>query len=72
MTKGSGAGAAQMERIINFFIGAALLIVGTPVVLLIVNTTGLTTLSTLIVGTLFPMIFAFGGLYMMVQALRGK
>lgn len=62
----------SMERIINFFIGAALLIVGTPVVLLLVNTTGLSTIGTLIVGTLFPMVFAFGGLYMMVAALRNK
>jgi hypothetical protein len=62
----------SMERIINFFIGAALLIVGTPVVLLLVNTTGLSTIGTLIVGTLFPMVFAFGGLYMMVAALRSN
>jgi len=49
-----------MDRIIQFFMGAALLIVGTPAVLLLVNTTGLTTISALIVGTLFPMIFGFG------------
>jgi hypothetical protein len=64
------ASSKHMERIINFFIGAALLIVGTPVVLLLVNTTGLSTIGVLIVGTLFPMVFAFGGLYMMVSALR--
>jgi hypothetical protein len=64
------ASSKHMEKIINFFIGAALLIVGTPVVLLLVNTTGLSTIGVLIVGTLFPMVFAFGGLYMMVSALR--
>jgi hypothetical protein len=66
------ASSEHMERIINFFIGAALLIVGTPVVLLLVNTTGLSSIGVLIVGTLFPMVFAFGGLYMMVSALRNK
>jgi hypothetical protein len=66
------ASSKHMERIINFFIGAALLIVGTPVVLLLVNTTGLSTIGVLIVGTLFPMVFAFGGLYMMVSALKNN
>ena len=66
------ASSEHMERIINFFIGAALLIVGTPVVLLLTNTTGLSSIGVLIVGTLFPMVFAFGGLYMMVSALRNK
>jgi len=66
------AGNESMDRIIQFFMGAALLIVGTPAVLLLVNTTGLTTISALIVGTLFPMIFGFGGLYLMGDALRKK
>lgn len=61
--------ANAMKNIINFFIGAALLIVGTPVILLLVNTTGLDTISTLIVGTLFPLVFGFGGLYMMVSSI---
>lgn len=60
-----------MGRIIEFFIGAALLIVGTPAVLLLVNTTGLSTIGTLIVGTLFPLLFAFGGLYLMWEAISG-
>ena len=58
-----------MSNIINFFLGGAMLIVGTPTVLLLVNTSGLDTISTLIVGTLFPLVFAFGGIFLMWNAL---
>jgi len=64
--------ANKMDNILEFFMGAALLIVGTPAVLILVNTTGLSTIGTLIVGTLFPLVFAFGGLYLMWDALPHK
>ena len=68
----------NMGKIINFFLGGAMLIVGTPAILKLMTTDingsgvyigGLDTISLLIVGTLFPLVFAFGGIFLMWNAL---
>ena len=68
----------NMGKVINFFLGGAMLIVGTPAILKLMTTDingsgvyigGLDAVSLLIVGTLFPMVFAFGGIFLMWNQL---